>query len=101
MCHNTAIGKKHKHFAMYIVYYSTPTTLAAIEAPNSLTQTQISARVGLGCNWYRSSASSGMAAIALVVVLGFVVTANPVLGSEGYTPPDTGHPDRSQGSGTR
>jgi hypothetical protein len=43
----------------------------------------------------------GNAAIAPVVVLGFVVTANPVLGSEGYTPPDTGHPDRSQGSGTR
>jgi hypothetical protein len=39
--------------------------------------------------------------IALVVALGFVVAASPVLGSEGYTPPDTGHTDRSQGSGTR
>jgi hypothetical protein len=49
---------------MYIVYYSTPTTLAVIEVPNSLTAAQVSARVGIGVNWYGSTASSGMAAIA-------------------------------------
>jgi hypothetical protein len=56
---------------MYIVYYSTPTTLAVMEVPNSLTQAQISARVGVGVNWYESTALSGMAAIAQARAEGF------------------------------
>jgi hypothetical protein len=55
---------------MYIVYYSTPTTMAVMEVPDSLTQVQISARVG-GFNWYGSTASSGIQAIAQAKVDGF------------------------------
>lgn len=57
---------------MYIVYYSTPTTLAAMEVPDSLTQAEISERVGVGRNWYGSTASSGIQAIEQAKADGFI-----------------------------
>jgi hypothetical protein len=45
----------------------------------------------------RINSLMALVAIALVTVLGI----NPVMGQDGFTPPDTGHPNRTQGSGTR